>query len=64
MEKVLGCTEGVIAILVQQSNGESTLFLPSPASLAKGGVKILAEQAIPMGKLIFVPETWNRAINK
>ena len=30
MEKVLGGPEGVVAVLVQQSAGESTLFLLFP----------------------------------
>lgn len=61
MEKVLGGTEGVITILVQQPDGESTFLLPSSAFVTKDRVKILVGQVIPMGKLIFIPGTWNRA---
>lgn len=62
MEKVLGRAEGIVAILVQQSVGEFPLpCLPTPAFLPEGGLKILVGQMIPMGKLIFISGTWNRA---
>lgn len=61
MEKVLGGPEGIITVLVQQSNGESTVFLLSQDPLTKGGSKIIVEQVNPMGKIIFISGTWNRA---
>lgn len=60
MEKVLGGAEGIVAVLVQQSDGESAVFFLSPASLTKGGLKIIAEQLILMGKLIFYFWALNR----
>lgn len=53
MEKVLGGAEGIVAVLVQQSDGESAVFFLFPASLTKGGLKIIVKQLILMGKLIF-----------
>lgn len=39
----------------------SLLSPPIPVSLSEGGLKILAKQTIPMGNLIFISGTWNRA---
>ena len=61
MEKVLGGPEGIITVLVQQSNGESSVPLLFQDSLTKGGSKVIVEQVIPVGKIIFISGTWNRA---
>lgn len=64
MEKVLGGAEGNVAILVQQSNGESSVFSFSNALTRVDGLKITEEQVVPMGSSFLFLGLGTEQINK